>query len=306
MKTSYFPVTRMKTFLISITLFLMILPSAFILNSCKKDKDSIPQSKDLKTVSTGDQSVLFYQHEIFTRITSAPVVDKKTIGSSDIVNFEPDFVVHIQNGDGLNNLVSSAIIKIDGVRIFGPSDFSQQTSSLSKPISNLTENSILEVELRGAPGSYIDFWIEGTLKPVNSTIIIGNYHNIGYRIHPATGLLPVDVNEALRYVDIKTVIKAQVAEYTLYSALIELTPDIIVVAGVNCYKVKVKVIDPVSNMEPQGGSGMFLTFTGDNTHIPIPATNDVNYYNPITKTFVLNYYYNPSAPRIIYEVLTRI
>jgi len=32
----------------------------------------------------------------------------------------------------------------------------------------------------------------------------------------------------------------------------------------------------------------------------------VNYYNPVAKIFVLNYYYNTAAPRIIYEVITRL
>jgi hypothetical protein len=50
---------------------------------------------------------------------------------------------------------------------------------------------------------------------------------------------------------------------------------------------------------------METTFTGNKAYPPLPVTNDVNYYDPIAKRFVLNYYYNTAAPRIAYEWLTR-
>ncbi len=45
--------------------------------------------------------------------------------------------------------------------IIGPSDFSKNISVISKQISGLTPESVLEVKLNSAPGSYIDLWIEG-------------------------------------------------------------------------------------------------------------------------------------------------
>jgi hypothetical protein len=95
-----------------------------------------------------------------------------------------------------------------------------------------------------------------------------------------------------------------VGNYPSFDAKLEVTTDVITVAGTECYKVNVTVIDPTTG-EPVAG-GQYTTFEGDATKPPVPVTNDVNYYNPVTKTFVLNYYYNTAAPRKIYEVLTRL
>jgi hypothetical protein len=54
---------------------------------------------------------------------------------------------------------------------------------------------------------------------------------------------------------------------------------------------------------------MFDTWTGDAATPPAPPANGswINYYNPVTKQFVLNCYYISSAGnRIMYEVHTRI
>jgi hypothetical protein len=131
-----------------------------------------------------------------------------------------------------------------------------------------------------------------------------DYHTVGYRLHPTLGLGPVDATQTLSTINCKTVAKSGVGNYPSYDAQIEITTDVIVVGGVNCYKVKVTVVDPSTGSAVAGGQ--YATFTGDNTAVPIPATNDVNYYNPVAKIFVLNYYYNTAAPRIIYEVITRL
>jgi len=89
--------------------------------------------------------------------------------------------LHIKNGDGRNHLVSNAIIKIDGKQVFGPSDFSKKVIELTKKIKGLSNNSKLEVEIRSAPGSYLEIWIEGKLKPNSGTVkdIDGNvYHTV--------------------------------------------------------------------------------------------------------------------------------
>jgi hypothetical protein len=50
--------------------------------------------------------------------------------------------------------------------------------------------------------------------------------------------------------------------------------------------------------------GMWDNWTGDPTLVPADKT--INYYNPVTKTFILNCYYTSSAGnRIMYEVLQR-
>lgn len=131
-----------------------------------------------------------------------------------------------------------------------------------------------------------------------------DYHCLGYRKHPTAGIGTVDATQTLSTINCSTITKSGVGNYGSYDAQIEVTKDVIVVGGTDCFKVNVTVMDPALGAEVAGGQ--YDTFTGDNTVVPIPVTNDVNYYNPVTKVFVLNYYYNTSAPRIIYEVLTRL
>ena len=50
--------------------------------------------------------------------------------------------------------VSSAIVKFNGVVVFGPDDFNQEVLNILKEVT-LLPNNILEVEVRGKPGSYI-------------------------------------------------------------------------------------------------------------------------------------------------------
>ncbi|MBN2568168.1 MAG: hypothetical protein JXB42_01935 [Deltaproteobacteria bacterium] len=61
----------------------------------------------------------------------------------------------IFNGDeDGGNRINSALISVNGERIFQPRDFNQQFYCLEAPI-NLVEDNVLEVELRGKPGSYL-------------------------------------------------------------------------------------------------------------------------------------------------------
>ncbi len=132
-----------------------------------------------------------------------------------------------------------------------------------------------------------------------------DYRVLGYRKHPSLGIFTVDKTVTCATVDCKTIIKNQMGDYP-YDVKIEITTNPITVQGVTCYKVNVVTIDPSTGEAVSSGVGMYNTFTGAATQVPIPTSNDVNYYNPVTKTFVLNYYYNSSAPRIAYEVLTRL
>ena len=132
----------------------------------------------------------------------------------------------------------------------------------------------------------------------------GDYHVVGYRQHPPLGFFDVDKVETFKTVDCKTVRKSGFADYP-YDVVIEVTANTVDVLGVTCYKCNVSVIDPATN-DFVAGQQQFPTFTGTATHAPIPLTNDVNYYNPDTKTFVLNMAYNAAAPRIAYEVCTRV
>ena len=77
----------------------------------------------------------------------------------------------VKNGDDNGkHRISSAIISVNGVQVFGPSDFNQQVDCLEDQIALLDENSI-SVELRSGPGGYLVLEIkevdlmEGAISP---------------------------------------------------------------------------------------------------------------------------------------------
>jgi hypothetical protein len=130
----------------------------------------------------------------------------------------------------------------------------------------------------------------------------GNYQVDGYRIRPGNPTEPVSAVEAFNTVDCKTVRKTGFGNYSSYDIMIEVTADPVVVGGTTCYKVIATPIDPATN-----GSvgGMWPAWTGDATQTPADLT--INYYNPVTKVFILNCYYNSAAGnRIMYEVCKRV
>jgi len=133
----------------------------------------------------------------------------------------------------------------------------------------------------------------------------GNYSTVGYRIRPGNPTEPIVATEAFSTVDCKTVSKVGFGNYGAYSIRIEVTANILVVGGVNCYKVIAQPFDPATGADI---GGMFATFTGDPATPPAPPADPtwINYYNPVTRVFVLNCWYPSTANRIMYEVHTRI
>jgi hypothetical protein len=132
----------------------------------------------------------------------------------------------------------------------------------------------------------------------------GDYDVIGYRIHPAPAIYTVSTVETLSTVDCKTVIKHLMGDYP-YDVTIEVTTNTMTVLGTTCYKVITHVFDPATGAIVSSGDGMATSLTVNLAYPPAPPSNDINYYNPVTKKFVLNYFYNTAAPRMTYEHLTR-
>lgn len=96
----------------------------------------------------------------FTRATGKPVVET---ASFSVKNPAAAYTVHIHNG-GMNSefsRVSSAVIKINGTLLFGPSDFSRHVGHIERQ-ATLTAVNTLEVELRSSPGSGMAIVLEGT------------------------------------------------------------------------------------------------------------------------------------------------
>jgi hypothetical protein len=104
-----------------------------------------PQS----TGAVAGNQVIVFGPETYTRASGAPSKVTKTF-SARYPNVKHTLV--IQNGTTAADLVTSAIVEVNGVRVFGPNDFSNNRSTLEKLIPVQAENTI-SVEVRGAPGS---------------------------------------------------------------------------------------------------------------------------------------------------------
>lgn len=130
------------------------------------------------------------------------------------------------------------------------------------------------------------------------------YSMVGYRIRPGNATEPIAEDRHLSTINATTVQDPKFGNYASYHVNVEVTTTTITVGGVTCYKVNATPVDGAGNVV----GAMFTTWTGDALTAPAAPANptEINYYNPVTKTFVLNCYYNSSAGnRIMYEVLTR-
>lgn len=176
MKSKFYSSGKTR-FSLTACLILLLTNMIFLtLPSCQKDMEYL-LNQDLKNridaysnFESADKSLtLYYGPDIFTRSNGVPVTITKSIENTDFALFNETFFLKIKNGNNKKTRVSSAEIRIDGVLIAGPSDFSKNVSSLSKKINGLTPTSTLEVTLMGSPGSFIELSIKGTLKQESET-----------------------------------------------------------------------------------------------------------------------------------------
>jgi hypothetical protein len=172
---------------------------------------------------------------------------------------------------------------------------------------NACDNYIAAISIASATtASGKDIPVAGNMKTYLLALPIANpyagtYHCVGYRIRPGNATEPVEADQPFWTIDCKTVQKNGFGNYSAFDIKIEMTTTTVVVGGTTCYKVIATPVDPSSGASV---GGMWTVWTGDATLKPADLT--INYYNPVTKTFVLNCYYDSSAGnRIMYEVLTR-
>lgn len=175
---------------------------------------------------------------------------------------------------------------------------------------NACDNFIAAVSIESAKtASGVDIPIAGNMKTYLLALPIanpyaGNYEMVvGYRIRPGnpTEQVAAGTIQAFNTLDCKTVQKNGFGNYSAFDIKIEVTTETVVVGGTTCNKVIATPIDP-STGESVGG--MWPAWTGDASQKPADLT--INYYNPTTKTFILNCWYTSSAGnRIMYEVLKR-
>ncbi len=150
---------------LKVALSLLAFITLLTFQSCQKGEGDIDMQGPvkLKSDAAASEMSIYYGHKVFTRGTGAPYTETVTISNEDYGCYD-NFILYIKNGDTKKTRVSSAEISIDGIFIAGPSDFSKNVLVITKPLSGLNSESMLEVKLNSAPGSFIDIWIEGTLN----------------------------------------------------------------------------------------------------------------------------------------------
>jgi uncharacterized protein (TIGR02145 family) len=119
-----------------------------------------------KEAETQEVRKIYFGHRIFKREKGTPALETVVLENPEFNCFDNKMVINLRNGSDARTRVSSAEIKIDGKMVFGPSDFSKKVSFITKEITGLMPESVLEVRLTSGPGSFIDLWIEGTTKVI--------------------------------------------------------------------------------------------------------------------------------------------
>jgi len=229
------------------------------------------------------------------------------------------YVVYLQK-DTIGSMVLDSLVNIEGYEVADPTKFTlvNQEVTIPKDSSNgyiqvklkpsdfVGKSAVLGVKITSVDdsGYSLSNLTEGFVKILIKNIYDGIYTCNGYRIRPGNPTEPVtNEDRHLSTINANTIKDPKFANYSAFHENVEITSQTIVVGGVTCYKVIATPLDDAGNVV----GGMYTTFTGDPASLPAPPANpnEINYYNPVTKTFVLNCYYVSSKNRIMYEVLVR-
>jgi hypothetical protein len=143
---------------------LPLVGSMFLLTTCDLTvKNDITTDYLVDGLANNKLAVYMQDNQIF-RYRGKPEAVTLSLGNQDLSNFEPCFVLHVGTGDTQATTVSSAIIKIEGTVILNTSDFSKNGGKFTFEVCDIIPTSVMSLEVRGEPGSYIDIWIEGKFK----------------------------------------------------------------------------------------------------------------------------------------------
>jgi len=145
-------------------IFLFILSLSFLF-SCELDNGITTINSEITAdyLLNGNLDSYIQNNQIL-RLTGKPGITPVSVGNADLSKYEPCFVLHVSTGATPETTSSSAIINLDDLEVLNTSDFSKNMGQYTFEICNLTPVSVLTVEVRGEPGSYVNVWIEGKLK----------------------------------------------------------------------------------------------------------------------------------------------
>jgi hypothetical protein len=308
-----------------ILMIVSILAAVLFLNSCLKDNVGMDWTKDLKGKMYAEVWKGGYASQGLAPVTD-PVIFKFLVNiatdalpTSDItltIGVNDSARVHYNKANKLTG--AKAFMLFPYIEVLDPTvvikagtrnayvhvkvwnaNLLDACGNYMAPISILTATGgvIVSADING--GSRL------MALPISNPYA-ATYHTVGYRIRPGNPTEPIVADEVFSTQDCKTVTKVGFGNYSTFSIRITVTANTMVVGGTTVYKVIAMPFDPST-----GGDvgGMFDTWTGDPATPPAPPANatDINYYNPVTKQFVLNCWYTSSAGnRIMYEVHTRI
>lgn len=147
----------------------MVLPFRTHAAADAGPKPKPPVITESSTPGQATETFNVYGPQRFTRLTGQAVNIVQTFSlPADAV---APFNIVIQNGapEG-SNRVSSATVKLNGADLYTSSDFNQNVSSLTKPVTLATANT-LEVKITSAPGSYLTITFTAT-RPANQPALI--------------------------------------------------------------------------------------------------------------------------------------
>ncbi len=124
----------------------------------------------------------------FTRDSGKPVVVSRTFRAADGVGS-----VELTNGTNLSTRISSATLQINGVKIFGPSDFNKNVSKLEKQVRLKEGENSLTLLLDSGPGGSvrinIHMLVEIILAPAAKMVDETTINNLSSISEDGTALL---------------------------------------------------------------------------------------------------------------------